>query len=146
MESPEEQYDGPQAHPVQGLAVDAAVATAANLIYVATGPVACQSLGEMSVQVSLTPTVAHRISEVLRCILQYPDLETRVAIIEEWNAGEAPHMPHGSVSIDMQCVRIAIEPLGAGVYVPVLWEHVPALIMQLTQVARALFAASATSA
>jgi hypothetical protein len=107
------------------------VSSTGNLVFLTTGQQACDVLGESPSQLALTPVVALRIAEVLRVILQYPDLATRAAIVEEWQDGERPHVPHGCLAMDPMAVRVGIEPLGAGVLVAVMWEHVPALIVHL---------------
>ncbi len=124
--------------PVPDYPVDALVSSMASLIFVTTGHAACAALDEFPNQISLTPTVALRIAEVLRCLLQYPELGSRSALVDQWNEDEEPYIPHGRVLVDPQGARIGIEPLGAGVMVPALWEHVPALVLQLEQVAEQL--------
>ncbi|MEM9801978.1 MAG: hypothetical protein AAGA20_16750 [Planctomycetota bacterium] len=113
------------------LQVDAAVGIAAKLVYVTTGPQASRRMGEDVMQVALTPVVAARIAEILKVVLQYADLIQRQEIVAAWSAGEATQFPQGRVEVDLLCVRIGIEPLGAGARVVVLWEHVPALVLQL---------------
>lgn len=117
-------------------AVDALVSSMANLIFVTTGPAACEALNLFPNQVALTPVVAERIAEVLRVVLQYPDVGTRAAIVEEWQMGELACVPGGRVEVDEHAVHVGIEPIGAGILVSVLWPHVPVLVWQLDQVAR----------
>jgi len=130
--------DPSPADPSPALTTDAVVVAAANLVYVTTGTQACAHLREYATQVALTPVVAYRIAEILKVSLQYADLPTRQSLVEAWGAGEATQVPHGSVQIDMQCVRFGIEPLGAGARVTVLWQHVPALILCLEHYSAAL--------
>ena len=130
--------DPSPAEPSPAVTTDAVVVVAANLVYVSTGVQARSQLGETQTQVALTSVVAHRIAEILKVSLQYPDLATRQSLIEAWSSGEARQVPHGSVEIDMECVRIGIEPLGAGARVAILWQHVPALILCLEHYSRSL--------
>lgn len=120
---------------------DAIVSVMGGLVFVTTGQQACEQLGEYPTQVALTPVVAARISEVLKVILQYPDLPTRESIVAEWNQGEAGLVPHGRVLIDMTAVRFGIEPLGAGALVAVLWEAVPPLVITIDRAVRGMQAA-----
>ena len=39
---------------------------------------------------------------------------------------------------ELRCIRVGIEPLGAGCSVAVLWEHVPGLTFQLADAAKRL--------
>lgn len=116
-------------------AVDAVVATMANLVFVTTGPAACQTLGVLPEQVALTPIVALRIAEILRACLGSPTPGERSAQVEEWQAAERARIPGGRLVLDASAAHIGIEPLGAGTLVSVLWENVPALIWQLEAVA-----------
>lgn len=117
---------------------DAIVAGGGGLVFVTTGGIACARLGAFPDQVALTPVVALRIGEVLRVVLQYPDLGSRVAILDEWRAGESLAVPHGRVVVDEAAAHVGIEPLGAGTLVSVLWEHVPGFVWQIEYMARQL--------
>ncbi|MEM9380290.1 MAG: hypothetical protein AAGB93_10115 [Planctomycetota bacterium] len=130
--------DPNSAESTPALTTDAAVGVAASLVYVTTGPKACEVLGETPTQVAMTSVIAGRIAEILKVSLQYPDLETRQSLVEAWMAGERAQVPYACVELDMGCVRIGIEPLGAGARVAILWEHVPALILCLEHYARAI--------
>ena len=103
----------------------------AQLVFVTTGQAACDEFDEFPVQVALTPVVACRVAEALRVTLEHSDLQTRAAIVAQWQADENPHLPHGRLVIDGKAVHIGIEPLGAGALITVGWAYVPALILQL---------------
>lgn len=113
------------------LPVDALVSSMAQVIFVTTGPAACATFGEAPVQIALTPMVAERMACALRDAAQYPDLGSRQALLELWQSQELQFMPHGRILASEAGVHVCIEPLGAGEYVGVRWEHVPALIWQL---------------
>jgi len=117
---------------------DAIVSGGGGLVFVTTGELACAALGAYPDQVALTPVVALRVAEVIRVVLQYPDLATRAAIVDEWQVGESLAVPHGRVLVDARAVHVGIEPLGAGTLVSVLWEHVPGFVWQVEYMARQL--------
>ncbi len=120
------------------VATDALIGETAGLVFLTTGAAACEALDEVPVQVALTPMLAFRLSEILKAALQYPDHETRGALIEEWSAGERVSVPFAALDVDDRSVRVGIEPLGAGSRVAVLWEHVPGLTLQLAVTAKRL--------
>ena len=84
---------GPAAAPeAPAYPADALVAVQAGLIFVTTGPWACTELGADLDQVTLTPSVAWRITQALRECLQHPGLGERRIAIDVWNASEAVAM------------------------------------------------------
>ena len=101
---------------------DALVAVQAGLIFVTTGPWACTELGADLDQVTLTPSVAWRITQALRECLQHPGLGERRIAIDVWSASEAVAMPHGQILLTDRFLQIGIEPIGAGARVTVGWE------------------------
>lgn len=126
-----------QAAPQQ-VATDALIGETGGLVFLTTGSAACEVLDEVPVQVALTPVIAFRLSEILKVALQYPDRETRLKLIADWTESERLAVPHATLDVDERCIRVGIEPLGAGCNVAVLWEHVPGLTFQLAEAARRL--------
>ncbi|MEO1697057.1 MAG: hypothetical protein AAFU73_07170 [Planctomycetota bacterium] len=118
--------------------VDTVVVTQANLVFLTTGPAACATLGLLPNQVALTPLVALRVADVLWRALEATDEFSRADVVREWQLEERVAVPHGRVVVEPRAAHIGIEPLGSGVLVSVLWEHVPALAWQLEAVARPL--------
>jgi hypothetical protein len=126
-----------QAAPQQ-VVTDALIGETGGLVFLTTGSCACEVLDEAPVQVALTPMIAFRLSEILKVALQYPDRETRLKLIADWSEAERVAVPHAVLDVDDRCIRVGIEPLGAGCSVAVLWEHVPGLTFQLADAARRL--------
>lgn len=126
-----------QAAPQQVL-TDALIGETGGLVFLTTGSAACEALDEVPVQVAITPMIAFRLAEILKVALQYPDRETRLKLIADWSETERAAVPHAVLEVDERCVRVGIEPLGAGCSVAVLWEHVPGLTFQLAEAAKRL--------
>lgn len=111
--------------------VDAPVSTMSGVVFVTTGRIACESLGVSPDQVAFTTRVAQSIAVLLRTSLQERSLEGRQQLCAVWQVEEDARVPSGRVIMDQRAVHLGIEPLGAGTMVIVMWEHVPALILQL---------------
>ncbi len=111
--------------------VDAPVSTMSGVVFVTTGQIACETLGTSPCQVAFTTRVARSIAVLLRTSLQEPGLDGRQQLCAVWQAEEDARVPSGRVIMDQRAVHLGIEPLGAGTLVTVMWEHVPALILQL---------------
>ena len=124
--------------PSPQVATDALISESGGLVFLTTGAAACEVLNEAPVQVALTPMIALRLAEILKGTLQYGDRETRRSLVEDWAAGERLTVPYAVLEMTDFGLRIGIEPLGAGSTVPVLWEHVPGLTLQLADAARRL--------
>ena len=111
--------------------VDALVSTMTGVVFVTTGQLACEALGTSLCQVAFTTRVARGIAALLRESLQESSLDGRQQLCAAWQAEEDTRVPSGRVLMDQRAVHLGIEPLGAGTLVTVMWEHVPALILQL---------------
>lgn len=111
--------------------VDAPVSTMSGVVFVTTGQTACETLGTSPCQVAFTARVARSIAALLRTSLQEPSLDGRQQLCAVWQAEEDARVPSGRVIMDQRAVHLGIEPLGAGTLVTVMWEHVPALVLQL---------------
>ena len=116
----------PPSHPV-----DALVSTMSGVVFVTTGQTACETLGASPSQVAFTARVARSIAVLLRTSLEERSLDGRQQLRAVWQAEEDERVPSGRVTMDLRAVHLGIEPLGAGTLVTVMWEHVPALILQL---------------
>ena len=110
--------------------VDAPVSTMSGVVFVTTGQIACETLGMSPCQVAFTARVARSIAVLLRTSLQEPSLDGRQQLCAAWQAEEDARVPSGRVIMDQRAVHLGIEPLGAGTLVTVMWEHVPALVLQ----------------
>ena len=123
--------DPPASIAPPGPPIDAPVSTMSGVVFVTTGQIACETLGASPSQVAFTARVARSIALLLRTSLQERSLDGRLRLCAAWQAEEDGRVPSGRVIMDDRAVHLGIEPLGAGTLVTVMWEHVPALVLQL---------------